>query len=37
MCTAMKIQEVNFFEIFKTGLAQICADLFEITNDKKIK
>jgi hypothetical protein len=34
MCTAMKIQ-VNFFEIFETGPAQICADLLEIRIDKK--
>jgi hypothetical protein len=31
----MKIQEVNFFEIFETGPAQICADLLEIRIDKK--
>jgi hypothetical protein len=35
MCTAMKIQLVNFFEIFETGPAQICADLLEIKIDKK--
>jgi hypothetical protein len=34
MCTAMKIQ-VNFFEIFETGPAQICANLLEIRIDKK--
>jgi hypothetical protein len=27
--------EVNFFEIFETGPAQICADLLEIRIDKK--
>jgi hypothetical protein len=32
MCTAMKIQQVIFFEI---GPAQICADLLEIRIDKK--
>jgi hypothetical protein len=31
----MKIQYVNFFEIFETGPAQICADLLEIGIDKK--
>jgi hypothetical protein len=31
----MKIQSVNFFEIFETGPAQICADLLEIGIDKK--
>jgi hypothetical protein len=31
----MKIQYVNFFEIFETGPAQICADLLEIRIDKK--
>jgi hypothetical protein len=31
----MKIQKVNFFEIFETGPAQICADLLEIGIDKK--
>jgi hypothetical protein len=31
MCTAKKIQSVNFFE---TGPAQICADLLEIRIDK---
>jgi hypothetical protein len=31
----MKIQLVNFFEIFETGPAQICADLLEIRIDKK--
>jgi hypothetical protein len=37
MCTAMKVQ-VNFFEIFETGPAQICTDLLEIRIDKtKIK
>jgi hypothetical protein len=35
MCTAMKIQYVNFFEIFKTGPAQICADLLEVRINKK--
>jgi hypothetical protein len=35
MCTAMKIQLVNFFEILETGLAQIYADLLEIRIDKK--
>jgi hypothetical protein len=35
MCTAMKIQQVDFFEIFETGPAQICADLLEIRIDKK--
>jgi hypothetical protein len=34
MCTAIKIQ-VNFFENFETGPAQICADLLEIRIDKK--
>jgi hypothetical protein len=37
MCTAMKIQ-VNFFEIFETGPAQICPELLEIRIvQKKIK
>jgi hypothetical protein len=35
MCTAMKIQQVNFFEIFETGPAQICVGLLEIGIDKK--
>jgi hypothetical protein len=35
MCTAMKIQQVNFFEIFETYPAQICTDLLEIRIDKK--
>jgi hypothetical protein len=35
MCTAMKIQLINFFEIFETGPAQICPDLLEIGIDKK--
>jgi hypothetical protein len=35
MCTPIKIQLVNFFEIFGTGAAQICADLLEIRIDKK--
>jgi hypothetical protein len=35
MCTAMKIQLINFFEIFENGPAQICADLLEIGIDKK--
>jgi hypothetical protein len=35
MCTAVKIQEVNFCEFFETGPAQICADLLEIRIDKK--
>jgi hypothetical protein len=35
MCTAMKIQYVNFFEIFKTGPGQICADLLEVRINKK--
>jgi ribonuclease D len=35
MCTAMKIQYVNFFETFEIGLAQICADFLEIRIDKK--
>jgi hypothetical protein len=35
MCTALKIYKVNFFEIFETGAAQICADLLEIRIDKK--
>jgi hypothetical protein len=34
MCTAMKIQ-VNVFEIFETGFAQICGDLLEIRIAKK--
>jgi hypothetical protein len=35
ICTAMKIQKVNFFEIFETGPASVCADLLEIRIDKK--
>jgi hypothetical protein len=31
----MKIQYVNFFEIFETGSAQICAGLLEIRIDIK--
>jgi hypothetical protein len=30
----MKIQYINFFEIFETG-PQICADLLKIRIDKK--